>query len=429
MLFKRYASTSASYTNTVLLPKPTVPFAHKIPRAAELVYRQRTTEDLYRSQSSRRNDAVTGPAQKRFTLHDGPPYANGSLHMGHALNRMLKDFINRHKLLSGHTVNYIPGWDCHGLPIEQKAVKQKHTQLSPAKIREIARKVALDAIELQKSEMQELGVMADWSNIYRTLDKGFEKRQLRLFRRLLKNGFIQHRLKPVYYSPSSRTALAESELVYKEVTSRSVYVGFDAEWKGQEVKLVIWTTTPWSLPSNMAVAVDKDIDYVVVQTEHGLLISVEGVFEGDIKDRIKGADLLGLPYTHLFGSGEVIHSPYVTADGTGLVHTAPAHGHEDYEVMGVAKPKCPIDDSGNFFDVHPELDGQYALESIDTIIQLLGPAVIREKTYEHRYPCDWKTKKPVMIRATPQWFCDLSTIKPLAIQALDKVKFYPPSGE
>jgi isoleucyl-tRNA synthetase len=349
--------------------------------------------------------------------------------MGHALNRMLKDFINRHKVLRGHAVNYIPGWDCHGLPIEQKAIKQKHTQMDPVQIRQIARRTALDAIELQKSQMQELGVMADWSNIYRTLDGDFEKRQLDLFRRLLKNGFIQHRLKPVYYSPSSRTALAESELVYKEITSRSIYVGFDALWKGKETKLVIWTTTPWSLPSNMAVAVDQALDYVVVDTDQGRLIAVEGVFEGTIVERIKGADLLGLEYTHLFGSGTVIHSPYVTADGTGLVHTAPAHGHEDYEVMRVDKPKCPIDDDGNFVNVHPDLDGRYALESIDTIIQLLGTSVLREKKYDHRYPCDWKTKKPVMIRATPQWFCDLSTIKPMAIQALDKVKFYPASGK
>nr|XP_018262126.1 isoleucine-tRNA ligase [Kwoniella dejecticola CBS 10117]OBR84284.1 isoleucine-tRNA ligase [Kwoniella dejecticola CBS 10117] len=468
-----------AYSHTLLLPKTNFPLKHKDIVAAEKKYRYKTSDQLYKEQIRRKEKPL-------FVLHDGPPYANGNLHMGHALNKVLKDIINRYNLIRGKRVHYVPGWDCHGLPIEHKAlaaIGKSHLSMQPLQVRQEARKVALEAIDIQKSEMKALGVMADWDGqkgIYRTLDHDFEIRQLRLFKTMVQRGFITHRLRPTYYSPSSRTALAEAELSYKDGhKSRSVYVGFPVAQEdmsetlrevyqkkcgGQgELELAIWTTTPWTLPANMGVAVHNDMEYAVVETSKGrkLVIGSDRLQPmQDILDPLEvladivGSELVGTRYTSLFHSGSSSQSrPYVMAArhvtaqaGTGLVHSAPAHGHEDYEAAMTAgilpdELRCPVNDEGRFTSdlakwtedgIATALIGKEVLgDGSDAVVEILRNqgVLLAEQKIEHRYPYDWKSKKPIIVRATLQWFADVEGIKNTAVEALSKVHFHPPISQ
>ncbi|WVF69036.1 isoleucine-tRNA ligase [Kwoniella sp. CBS 6097] len=463
-----------AYSHTLSLPKTTFPLKHKDIVAAEKTYRYKTSDELYKAQVVKHDNPL-------FVLHDGPPYANGHLHMGHSLNRVLKDIINRYNVIRGKRVHYIPGWDCHGLPIEHKAlaaIGKSHTSLKPLEVRAEARKVALEAIEIQKEQMRALAVMADWDNnkgTYRTLDHDYEIRQLRLFKTMVERGLVKHRLRPTYYSPSNRTALAEAELKYTDGhKSRSVYVGFPvAEGDMSEglrkvwmeecgkapLELAIWTTTPWSLPGNMGVAVHDEMDYVVGKTEGGRtlvlaadrVIPIEGVLGPmEILGRLSGSQLVGTRYTHLFHSSNgstakpaIFAAKHVTATaGTGLVHSAPAHGHEDYEafIEAGALPeelRCPIDDDGRFTEQLVGWSKEEGVKSLvgqevlgggtDKMVDLLKTtgSLLAEQPIEHRYPYDWKSKKPIIVRATPQWFADLDEVKQTAIAALQDVNFHP----
>nr|ODN85297.1 isoleucine-tRNA ligase [Cryptococcus depauperatus CBS 7841] len=482
----RFASTTASkptqerkkaYSQTLRLPKTTFPLRHKDIATAEKQYRRKISDNLYRHQFNNNQGSL-------FVLHDGPPYANGHLHMGHALNKILKDMINRYKVIRGHRVHYVPGWDCHGLPIEQKAlaaIGKSHTSLLPNQVRDEARRVALEAIEIQKHEMKDLGIMADWDGpggTYRTLGEANQSFYMRFQVLTTPVGFITHRLRPVYYSPSSRTALAEAELVYQDGhQSRSVFVTFpvhkydmspglrkiyDAAAKkiGQQaLSLAVWTTTPWSLPGNSGVAVHPEMEYAVVSSSsHGLLvIAIERVeaiqkLVGslEVMGTLDGSQLVNTQYSHLFHPPSSLCKPsifsasHVTSQtGTGLVHSAPAHGHEDYVAFAKAgiMPKhlrCPIDDDGRFTeeivsfaedDSVAFLVGQDVLgEGTDQMVELLRRKrlLLAEETIEHRYPYDWKSKKPIIIRATPQWFADIEQVKDSALKALDSLQFHPP---
>nr|XP_019012976.1 isoleucine-tRNA ligase [Kwoniella pini CBS 10737]OCF51757.1 isoleucine-tRNA ligase [Kwoniella pini CBS 10737] len=479
----RHASTASStaidkkkaYSHTLLLPKTDFPLKHKDIVAAEKRYRYKTSDQLYKEQITRENNPL-------FVLHDGPPYANGNLHMGHALNKVLKDIINRYNLIRGKRVHYVPGWDCHGLPIEHKAlaaIGKSHMSMQPTQVREEARRVALEAINIQKNEIKDLGVMADWEGekgTYRTLDHDFEIRQLNLFKTMVERGFITHRLRPTYYSPSSRTALAEAELSYKDGhKSRSVYVAFPVEEADmseslrevyqrncgveEKLELAIWTTTPWTLPANMGVAVHNDMEYAIVRMEGGrnLVIGVdrlepmqEVLGNLEVIGRLPGSQLVGTRYTSLFHSPtlsqskpSIMAAKHVTAQaGTGLVHSAPAHGHEDYEAFMVAgmlpdELRCPVDDDGRFTsdlmkwtdgDVASSLVGKEVLgDGPSAVIELLKhrDVLLAEQKMEHRYPYDWKSKKPIIVRATPQWFADVEAIKGSAVEALEGVHFHP----
>ncbi|WVQ96550.1 isoleucine-tRNA ligase [Kwoniella sp. CBS 9459] len=483
----RYASTSSTatskasnsdnrkaYSHTLLLPKTAFPLKHKDIVAAEKKYRYKTSDELYRTQVEKHDNPL-------FVLHDGPPYANGHLHMGHSLNRVLKDIINRYNVIRGKRVHYIPGWDCHGLPIEHKALTalgKSHLSLTPLEIRAEARKVALEAIDVQKAQMRALAVMADWDNekgTYRTLDHDYEIRQLRLFKTMVERGLVKHRLRPTYYSPSNRTALAEAELKYMDGhKSRSVYVGFPVEegdmseglrkvWEEDcgkaPLELAIWTTTPWSLPGNMGVAVHEEMDYVIGRTVTGRtivlaadrVIPMEGVLGPmEILGRLSGTQLVGTRYNHLFHNPgsfttkpAVFAAKHVTASaGTGLVHSAPAHGHEDYEAfieVGALPQelRCPIDDDGRFTQQLVGWSKEEGVKSLvgqevlgggtDKMVELLKDtgSLLAEQPIEHRYPYDWKSKKPIIVRATPQWFADLDDVKKTAIAALQDVKFHP----
>ncbi|KAI1392931.1 isoleucyl-tRNA synthetase [Hypoxylon trugodes] len=455
---------SKSWSATLRLPKSTFP-PRPLPKLREQ-YIRRSADDLYEWQKENRSSDNT------FVIHDGPPYANGDLHVGHALNKVLKDMILRVKIQQGRRVDYVPGWDCHGLPIELKALENSQGgQLTPAEIRRSARNLASNTVLKQMKAFRSYGVMGDWDQRWTTMDAAFEIRQLRLFQQMIKKGLIYRRFKPVYWSPSSRTALAEAELEYRDDhISNAAWIRFPItnEWKELpqfgdlrdkakgELYAVIWTTTPWTLPANQAIAVHDDLKYhvircggynlLVAQSRLDTLISKIGAGDDfEILASFEGRQLTGLKYINRL-RGEsgtpqpIIHADFVSADsGSGLVHLAPGHGFDDYEVcrrLGIPVV-APIDDQGRFTqDAFP--DSPEILQSAPSInegggqnvLNLLEPHgdVLRVEKYQHKYPYDWRTKQPVVIRATEQWFADVASIKQEALVALDDVRFIPESG-
>lgn len=417
--------------------------------------------------------------------------------MGHALNKILKDVVGRFQILSGRRVSFIPGWDCHGLPIELKALavhlgapspsrpeKQKKKKnkeeedpgavsaaaekgksMNPVLVRALAQKLAAITVAEQKATFKSWGIMGDWGNSYKTMDKDYEIEQLEVFKEMLKKGLIYRRFKPVYWSPSSGTALAEAELEYNENhTSTAAFVKFPIrEFSGSSLSgrfpaglsAAVWTTTPWTIPANKAIAVHPELEYVVLKTEeHGhLLVASSRVEElrkyiqGEleiVQEGISGKELIGLKYTHPMLTSDappqpILAADFVTADsGTGLVHCAPGHGMEDYLLCLKHKivPFSPVDGDGKFTDdVLPfgsDLPGvgvfyagtKQVLALLTESKALLG---VQEK-YKHKYPYDWRTKLPVIVRATAQWFADVDGIKAPAIESLSKVKFIPEAG-
>ncbi|KAJ8123433.1 hypothetical protein O1611_g9591 [Lasiodiplodia mahajangana] len=462
---------SKTWTATLKLPKSTFP-ARPLPAGREHTI-QRCTDRFYEWQKQNR------PANDTFVLHDGPPYANGNLHVGHALNKILKDMILRTKVQQGKRVDYIPGWDCHGLPIELKALASaKETNLSPVEIRKAARNLASNTVVKQMKSFRSYGVMGDWDQKWTTMDTAYEMRQLRLFQKMVKRGLIYLKFKPVYWSPSSQTALAEAELEYNdEHVSHAAWIRFPItnDWRSHpqlktlqdkikgNLYAVIWTTTPWTLPANRAIALHNDLSYCVVRDgEDALLVAesrldtlnqvlvktdstrpesqqdiVYGTFEGN--------QLQGLEYTNrLRGktapAQPIIHADFVSANsGSGLVHMAPGHGFDDYDACNShgIPVAAPIDDMGRFTkDAFP--DAPEVLQTAPSVIEgggrnvldLLKPHgdVLLVERHQHKYPYDWRTKRPVVIRATEQWFADVASIKDEALDALKSVRFIPDTG-
>ena len=423
----------------------------------------RQCDDLYAWQLRER----PASSYETFTLHDGPPYANGDLHVGHALNKITKDIICRTKLAEGKRINYVPGWDCHGLPIELKAFEkhgwERGSGVNPVKIRGAARGFAAKAVEKQMKGFRSWGIMADWDNHWKTMDKDFELRQLAVFKAMAEHGLIIRRHKPVYWSPSSQTALAEAEIERDEHTSTAAIVKFRipaviAE-STEPVHAVIWTTTPWTLPANQAIAIHKDLKYLLVRSKkHGNLIvaysrlmylSEQLEEEVEVLKVLESEELLQCTYSGLSQFGEdslnrpIIHADFVSADdGTGLVHCAPGHGGDDFEALqGLIKSgrvvvKTPVNDKGEFTEAaspaQPSLlAGKYVFkEGNKAVLDLLRSenALISSYDFKHKYPIDWRTKQPIIIRATAQWFADISKIKDEVIRSLDSVDFRPESG-
>nr|KAF6395278.1 isoleucyl-tRNA synthetase 2, mitochondrial [Rousettus aegyptiacus] len=403
-------------------------------------------------------------AKTEFCLHDGPPYANGDPHVGHALNKILKDIANRYHMMRGSRIHFVPGWDCHGLPIEIKALSELggNTQnLSAMEIREKARSFAKAAIEKQKSAFIRWGVMADWNNSYYTFDGRYEAKQLRIFYQMFEKGLIYRSYKPVFWSPSSRTALAEAELEYNpEHISHSIYVKFPLLKPSPKlaslidglspVSFLIWTTQPWTIPANQAVCYMPDAKYALVKcsTSEDLYIlaadkvtpvasTLKTTFE--VISTFSGADLENGTCTHPLTPGKaspLLPANHVTmAKGTGLVHTAPAHGMEDYSVASQhnLSTDCLVDEDGVFKAVAgPELENKAVLEEgTDAVIKMLRAAknLLKEEEVVHSYPYDWRTKKPVVIRASKQWFVNITDLKATAKELLKKVKFIPGSAQ
>ena len=450
-----------SYKETVNLPQTDFSMrANSVKREPEL--QQFWAENQIYEQLSQDNPGDI------FTLHDGPPYANGALHVGHALNKILKDTINKYKLLQGYKVRYVPGWDCHGLPIELKVLqkmKSKERQgLTPLKLRQQARKFALDTVDEQREAFKRFGVWGEWDNPYLTLKPEYEAAQIGVFGKMVLKGYIYRGLKPVHWSPSSRTALAEAELEYPEGhTSRSIYAAFGVTNLGEKVKsklqqllpnlgVAIWTTTPWTIPGNLAVAVNGDLNYAVVEVTDSpcafsyLIVAadlVETLGEKlgvnlTVRETIPGKDLEGCTYKHpLFyrESPVVIGGDYITTEsGTGLVHTAPGHGQEDY-IVGQKYDLpilSPVDDKGNFTEEAGKFAGLNVLKDAnEAIIAALGEekSLLLEEAYQHKYPYDWRTKKPTIFRATEQWFASVEGFRDEALKAIESVQWIPAQGQ
>jgi len=449
------------YAPTILLPETEFQArANAIKREPELQSYWTSDIKLYKKLSEDRSE------EERFVLHDGPPYANGDLHMGHALNKILKDFINRFNLLKGKQVHYIPGWDCHGLPIELKVLqslpKKERQGLTPITLRQKAHDFALETVTRQSTAFERFGIFGDFVNVYKTLDKQFESKQISVFGEMYKKGYIFRGRKPVHWSPSSMTALAEAELEYPDKhISKSIYVAFPVKHVTQSLeefkdglRVAIWTTTPWTIPANLAIAVNPDLVYCVVDSQKtgkiivakDLIDTLATKFTTDeqkvsftILSTLNGSDLIGTTYTHpLYGreSQIVEGGDYITTEsGTGLVHTAPGHGQEDY-LTGLKYNLdllSPVDDVGKFtIEAGERFVGKKVLGDGNTeVISALDEAgiLLKLEDYEHKYPYDWRTKKPTIVRATDQWFASIEGFRKEALEAVDDVKWIPESGK
>ena len=391
--------------------------------------------------------------REAFYLHDGPPYANGDMHAGHALNKILKDMIIRYKSLKGFYTPFTPGWDTHGLPIENAVVKngvdRKTTPI--VDFRKQCAKYALKQVDRQRKQLLRLGVIGDYENPYITLTKEYEKGQIEIFADMALKGYIYKGLKPVNWSPSSESALAEAEIEYKDVTAKTIYVRFQVTEAKGPISVgdyfVIWTTTPWTLPANLAICLNPLFTYGVFKTDKGNLIFLKskaeelketlGLSECELIKEFKGSEVELSKCKHPYYDKDslIILGDYVSDDaGTGCVHIAPGHGLDDFKVClkyGI-KPYCPVDEHGYMTkDAGEELAGLFYEEANDKSIELLerNGALLKLIEITHSYPHDWRTGKPLIFRATPQWFCSLSAIKQNLLDEVEKVSYSPKWGK
>jgi isoleucyl-tRNA synthetase len=400
----------------------------------------------------------------RKVLHDGPPYANGEIHMGTLLNKVLKDVVVRSLTMAGLDSPYVPGWDCHGLPIEHKVVKDlgsKAASMSHAQIRALCQTEALKWVDVQRNQFKRLGVMGDWENPYLTLDPRYEAGILDVLADLVDGGFVGRQLKPIHWCMTDRTALAEAELEYREDTTPSIYVNFPVvsavshAWGDGPLHVMIWTTTPWTLPANVAIAVHPDLEYACVryvepstgQTVRTIIaaelvakvMGLRQITEFTEVGRCRGRELEHSEYRHSFVDrvSPIVLADYVSVeDGTGLVHTAPGHGAEDYQTGRVYRLSVlsPVDESGRFTSEAPDwLNGQHVFAGNRVIIDRLKTTgnLFHEQPLVHSYPHCWRCKKPVIFRATEQWFIsvDHNDLRGRTLKAIDEVRWLPAWGQ
>ena len=435
------------YKDTLLMPKTAFPMRGNLGNNEPIMQKKWEDLDLYHK-VIRKNEG-----KEPFFLHDGPPYANGKIHVGHALNKILKDFLLRYKSMNGFYAPYLPGWDTHGLPIEQALTKNKKVNrkaLSVSEFRNLCEKYALEQVELQKAGFKRLGVLGEWDNPYITLRPSFEAEQIRAFGKMVERKLIFKGLKPVYWSPSSETALAEAEIEYKDVQSTSIYVAFKVE-NGKDVlsndcELVIWTTTPWTMPANLAICAGPDFEYNVVKVGERFFVVAKELLANVAKElnwedyqvvnTVLGRDLEGVTYRHpLFDRvSPVILGDHVTLDsGTGLVHTAPGHGEDDFIVGKKYNLDilCPVDSRGYMTEEAGEFKGLFYEDANEVIIKRLDEeqALLKATKFTHSYPHDWRTGKPIIFRATPQWFASIDGFKDEILEAIKTVTWVPSWGE
>ena len=388
-----------------------------------------------------------------YIFHDGPPYANGNIHCGHMLNRLIKDFVLRYKNMKGYYTPFRFGWDTHGLPIEVQVTKSGvNRKTTPViEFRNKCKEYALKQVENQKGQIYRLGVLGDFDDPYLTLDKEFEANQIEIFATMALKGLIYKGLKPVYWSYSSESALAEAEIEYKDVDSDAIYVSFDVK-DGKNIlsnddSVIIWTTTPWTLPANLAICLNPNFKYGLYKTEKGNFLFLEDLQEQIVSEigfekcelikEFKGKDLEGIICKHPFIDRDslIILGDHVTNDaGTGCVHTAPGHGVDDFNV-GVKynlEPFCPVDYKGYMTkDAGKDVEGLFYLDANKKVIEILenNKHLLSRKTITHAYPHDWRTGKPVIFRATPQWFCSIKPIKDELLKSIDNVNWMPSWGK
>ncbi|MBW3113945.1 isoleucine--tRNA ligase [Bacillus sp. MCCB 382] len=434
------------YKDTLLMPKTEFPMRGNLPKREPDTQKKWEEMNIYQQVQERTSD------RPLFILHDGPPYANGNIHMGHALNKVLKDFIVRYKSMSGFHAPYVPGWDTHGLPIEQaltnKGVKRK--EMTIAEFRKLCEEYAYEQVDNQRKQFKQLGVRGDWDNPYITLKPEYEAQQIKVFGDMAKKGYIYKGKKPVYWSPSSESALAEAEIEYQDKRSPSIYVGFAVtDGKGvleEGTQLVIWTTTPWTIPANLGIAVHADLSYVVVNVKGNSYVVAEDLLEEVAKNlewedysvskKVIGAELERIVAKHPLYEREslVVLGEHVTTDsGTGCVHTAPGHGEDDFLVgkkYGL-EVLCPVDDKGVMTSEAPGFEGLFydkANKPITDKLQEVG-ALLKLNFITHSYPHDWRTKKPVIFRATAQWFASIDKFRKELLEAVNETKWVPAWGE
>lgn len=438
-----------NYKDTLLMPKTDFPMRGNLGQNEPVIQERWAELNLYR--------LIMEKNQNRplYVLHDGPPYANGSIHAGTALNKVLKDFVIRFQNMSGKCAPYIPGWDTHGLPIENALSRDKKVnrkEIDIVHFRDMCRDYALDQIDIQRNQFKRLGVLGEWEHPYITMDKAYEASQLRLFAEMVDKGLIYKGLKPVYWSPSSESALAEAEIEYHDVTSPSIYVAMPVkDAKGllpKNSELLIWTTTPWTIPANLAICVGPNIEYVVARINgertfvmgKSLVDSLTQILEWNQVEVINtyfGWELEGITYRHpLYDrySPVILGDHVTTDDGTGLVHTAPGHGEDDF-IVGQANGLevfCPVDAHGVMTaEAGERFAGLYVDQCNDEVINALSEvhALLKSIRIVHSYPHDWRTKKPVIFRATPQWFASIDQLKEHILKAIQTVEWHPSWGD
>lgn len=444
------------YKDTLNLPKTSFPMRGNLPQNEPKLVEKWEKDQVY----FQLLDANKG--QPQFILHDGPPYANGNIHIGHALNKVLKDIIVKYWAMTGLSSPYVPGWDCHGLPIELQVEKNigraKKQAMNKADVRRLCKEYAEKYISIQREEFKRLGILGDWERPYRTLDPSYEAQEIRELGKFVASGTLFRKKKPVYWCASCVTALAESEVEYEEHVSQSLYVKFPVKDPREKFPadtlgtyFVIWTTTPWTLPANQAIAVHPKFVYRRVKTPQGELIFGQELISNVIKDlglepdnyEIRagawtGAELEGIICRHpwLERDSKVILGDFVTKDqGTGCVHIAPGHGQEDYE-LGMRyglEVMAPVDAEGRFTAEAGDLKGDSVFKVDPKIIQKLADrgTLLKQKALAHSYPHCWRCKKPVIFRATEQWFISMekNRLREAALNAVEQVRWVPPWGK
>ncbi len=448
-----------NYKDTLLLPNTAFPMRGNLPEKEPKRYKKWFEEkDVYNKMRTKNSGA-----KKSFTLHDGPPYANGNIHIGHALNKILKDIIVKSHYFFGEDVRFTPGWDCHGLPIEQQVEKklgEKKKTLPITTIRRLCREHAEKFVGIQKEEFKALGIVADWENPYLTLKYAFEADIYRTLCDIAKKGLLLERSKPVYWSWAAKTALAEAEVEYQDKEDYSIYVAFELDDDAKKslsvdkAAMVIWTTTPWTLPSNVGISLNPEEEYIL--TSDGYIVAKvryeamreEEVLSGEVIKTFASSELENLQAINPLNgrNSKIILGEHVLMDGgSGCVHTAPGHGEDDYRV-GLKydlEVIMPVDDSGLFDEtvvrqqLLPDAEkfvGMHIFKSNEPILELLGDALLKMSKFRHPYPFCWRTHKPVIYRATKQWFImmdkesDGSTLRDNALANINNVTFYPKSG-
>ncbi|SFC05583.1 Isoleucyl-tRNA synthetase [Bacillus sp. OV322] len=434
------------FKNTLLMPKTEFPMRGNLPKREPEMQESWKEMDIYSKVQEKTKD------RPMFILHDGPPYANGDIHMGHALNKVLKDFIVRFKSMSGYNAPYVPGWDTHGLPIETALTKKgvKRKEMTVAEFRRLCEEYAYQQIDNQREQFKRLGVRGDWNNPYVTLKPEYEAQQIKVFGEMANKGYIYKGRKPVYWSPSSESALAEAEIEYQDKKSASIYVAFEvSDGKGaveEGTKIVIWTTTPWTIPANLGISVHPDLNYVVVQVGEEKFLVAEALLENvsqtipwenpQIIKTVKGKDLERVIAKHpLYGRESLVMlGEHVTTDaGTGCVHTAPGHGEDDFIVgqkYGL-DVLCPVDEKGYMTEEAGEFAGLFYDSANKPITEKLKEtgALLKLEFITHSYPHDWRTKKPTIFRATAQWFASIKDFRGELLQAVKDTKWVPAWGE
>ncbi|MGM3174472.1 isoleucine--tRNA ligase [Dickeya lacustris] len=442
----------SDYKTTLNLPETGFPMRGDLAKREPDMLKRWYEQDLYGIIRSAKK------GKKTFILHDGPPYANGNIHIGHSVNKILKDIIIKSKGLSGYDSPYVPGWDCHGLPIELKVeqlVGKPGEKVSAAQFREECRKYAAEQVAGQKKDFIRLGVLGDWDRPYLTMDFKTEANIIRALGRIIKNGHLHKGAKPVHWCADCGSALAEAEVEYYDKTSPAIDVAFNAVDRAAvlakfgltadavngDVALVIWTTTPWTLPANRAISLNAEFDYVLIQVADKAIIVAEGLADSVVRrvtgsdavsrlgQAVKGSELELLRFRHPFLDFDVpaILGDHVTLDaGTGAVHTAGGHGPDDYVIsqkyqLEIANPVGP---NGCYLTgTFPGLDGMFVFKANDKIVELLRErgALLHHEKLQHSYPCCWRHKSPILFRATPQWFVSMDQ-KGLRAQSLSEIK-------